>query len=113
MTSPNSSAARSHSHHPCHRAVTSRRPNRHSLTDEPHIGKMPSRRSLLTDGLDVFHRRTQVCQPVIGVLADEPDAPLQGIGSRTGHSGLDQLKLIPQLQERRDERHVDVAGAPG
>src|SRR5689334_17278154 len=53
-------------------------------------GARSGRRALATHLVDVLHRLPQLGEPAVGLLADEPDAPRQGLGARPGDTGLDK-----------------------
>ena len=67
-----------------HRLARGCRQPRHPR--RPRLSRWP----LVTNRLNVLHRRAQLAEPLVGVLADEPHAPLQRVGARPRDPGIDQ-----------------------
>ena len=82
----------------------------------------PRGRALGAQVVDLGHRVAQLCQPLLGVLADEFDRPRQRIRAGPGHTGVDQgvehlaLGLLEPGHHRygdMGEQHPLVAPAGG
>ena len=65
------------------------------------------RRALGPQVVHLGHRLPQLGQPLVGVLADEPDRPGQRVRSGAGHAGVDQrVEHDPlRLAQARHHRH--------
>src|SRR3954471_1310442 len=60
--------------------------------------------------LDVLQGVTQLTEPVIGVLADQPHTPGQGVTAAARHTGLDERVQHPPLRlpQPRHHRHREL-----